>query len=529
MRVISRSLCFAACFLALCVMLSLGCRFGGKFPPGDDVGSPPAIQSGMIQGVVTASGPLSISPSRFTILTQQTEAASQTLIASADVWLQEDFSNQTQTSASGVFTLQDIPLEKKYRVVAKFISGGKVHKVRSTEITLSSQNPVQGVGSMSLREATNTVKGILRDSNGNPIRNATITVWGEPVTPDEFGRYETPAIPGVDPIEEIIITGIEGIGSATIVAAFSSDGSTILETEMPPAGVTNALPQGVLKKESFNKSFVQPGNDEGFWVFYWDPDTGEAANAVVTWSVTQGTFVPETGNPPNSLVNKFKDDFPSLDYSQVHTKGIKWTAPATNTYSLITAKVQDPKGSSAELNLLITVGAGQSQPPGNLPPAANIIASNVVYAGEDLALTVEAVDPDLPFGFYWSDSPAIGHFNNRGDSSTLWTAPNSSGTFEISCKVLDYKGAFVIVQHSVQVLPIVSTGKGTIIGKVIDHQTRSGIEGALIVLKGTGFRTVSIADGSFTLSDIPPGTYDLIIMRDDFIYKTYPGIVVTGL
>ncbi len=72
---------------------------------------------------------------------------------------------------------------------------------------------------------------------------------------------------------------------------------------------------------------------------------------------------------------------------------------------------------------------------------------------------------------------------------------------------------------------------GTLCGTVRDATTNSPISQAGIFLRTTtgaftGFSTGTALDGSFCLSDVPAGTYDIAVLRDDYVVAYLRGVVV---
>jgi TonB-dependent receptor len=72
-----------------------------------------------------------------------------------------------------------------------------------------------------------------------------------------------------------------------------------------------------------------------------------------------------------------------------------------------------------------------------------------------------------------------------------------------------------------------ATGRGTIVGTVIDASTSYPVVGAMIEVVGQKLRAESDIDGKFRLP-APPGTYDLRISADLYRTKVVTGVVVTA-
>ena len=56
---------------------------------------------------------------------------------------------------------------------------------------------------------------------------------------------------------------------------------------------------------------------------------------------------------------------------------------------------------------------------------------------------------------------------------------------------------------------------GSVAGTVLDGTTGKYLEGAEVLLQGTAFETATSRDGSFNLTNVPPGAYKVIV--------NYPG------
>ncbi len=61
---------------------------------------------------------------------------------------------------------------------------------------------------------------------------------------------------------------------------------------------------------------------------------------------------------------------------------------------------------------------------------------------------------------------------------------------------------------------------GTIKGKVFDKDTKEGLPGANVTIKGTSTGTASDLNGAFTLPSVPPGTYTLQVSYVGYLPKT---------
>ena len=81
-------------------------------------------------------------------------------------------------------------------------------------------------------------------------------------------------------------------------------------------------------------------------------------------------------------------------------------------------------------------------------------------------------------------------------------------------------------------LLVTSAGAGTLCGTVRDATTNDPVGQVGVFLRQTtgaytGFSTGTALDGTFCLSNVPAGTYDLEVLRDDFVVAYLRGVVVT--
>ncbi len=70
-------------------------------------------------------------------------------------------------------------------------------------------------------------------------------------------------------------------------------------------------------------------------------------------------------------------------------------------------------------------------------------------------------------------------------------------------------------------------GAAVITGAVTDHQTDSGVDGAIVLLRGTLLRVRSSEHGQFRLAAVPPGTYTLVVFALGYASDSLSGVRVT--
>ncbi|MBF0544270.1 MAG: carboxypeptidase regulatory-like domain-containing protein [Candidatus Riflebacteria bacterium] len=183
--------------------------------------------------------------------------------------------------------------------------------------------------------------------------------------------------------------------------------------------------------------------------------------------------------------------------------------------------------SNAYGNFPNDLGLGEGSGIGKI--ALSIIGSNTVLVNGTIVLEAVPVDPNgnLSFVFDWSVNPAQGLFSTTKLGKTVWTAPSATGTFDFTCAATNSSGGSGKATHQVTVVSDVPSGSPrTISGKVRDQSTDAPINGASVVIFGTGRSTITDSQGWFEFLDVPPGTYTLIATRDGYKEQRFTGIVV---
>jgi hypothetical protein len=69
---------------------------------------------------------------------------------------------------------------------------------------------------------------------------------------------------------------------------------------------------------------------------------------------------------------------------------------------------------------------------------------------------------------------------------------------------------------------------GTIAGTVTDGETGGPLATVQIFLQGTQFGSLSTSTGTFTLNNIPPGTYTVIAQRIGYTEARQTGVTVSA-
>ena len=84
---------------------------------------------------------------------------------------------------------------------------------------------------------------------------------------------------------------------------------------------------------------------------------------------------------------------------------------------------------------------------------------------------------------------------------------------------------FIVMMHSFAVF---AADHGSISGKVFDKVSGEALPGANVYIEGTAFGTATSLDGSYTLSKIPAGDYDLQIRYIGYTLKSIPMTIEAG-
>jgi methionine-rich copper-binding protein CopC len=320
------------------VVFYLGCGGGGGGGGGLNPLAPTQTTT-RITGTITA--PDNISTNIATGVSPSILAAAG--IANAEVYLESNPSIRAVTDSTGKFELSNVPVGQ-YRIIAKYQRAGITYKTRSNEVAISTSNPIGQVGNLLVVAATNQLRGVLKDSQGNPIINAQLTLWGETFRTNALGEYESPMMPaGVQATIVILATGYQ---QTTVDTTFNSPLPLVFRTTMVKTSETNRPPviavQNVVYKTTargmvnLSASAVDP--DKHTMTYLWTASLGQLAT------------------PTDGL-------------------SVVWTAPDQNGVATITFTARDSQGLVSQIDTPITVEGGNND---TTPPA---VAAVVPSAG----------------------------------------------------------------------------------------------------------------------------------------------------
>ncbi|MFZ2957448.1 MAG: carboxypeptidase regulatory-like domain-containing protein [Candidatus Ozemobacteraceae bacterium] len=444
-------------FLMVAISCSVGCRNSG-YGNFDNASPEGSGGTGIINGSVTASG-------AFAVSVRLPGLRGAVKIASAAVWLQENFNISSNSDANGDFTLSGISLGNNHRVIARFQlrdSAGNLttYKIRSPELSVTDTEPVRSDVDLDLQVASNTVAGILRDTQGNPIPFATLLLWGEPFHTDGEGRFLAPPLPPPTATEttvETIIVTVPGYSGDPITTSFGAPGTVFVEATMQKTAESNKPPRIMLFRDPSEKS-VAAGGKMTLWAVYFDLDGAAEDLQPLNWEISEGTGASSSTSLPVSL--KLAVDLFTFGISadKILVEALSFTAPMEEGYQAITARVRDAAGAEGKVTLKVPV-ANPLGPlprfPVNRPPVPSVNATGTAPTGSTVVLEALPNDPDGNYGmaFAWSVTPAEGAFSTTRAGRTVWTVPLATGTYEFTCLVTDSAGLSGRAKHFLVVYP----------------------------------------------------------------------------
>lgn len=252
--------------------------------------------------------------------------------------------------------------------------------------------------------------------------NAGATVWVagtsfSAVTTDS-GEYTIAGIP-VGSAYTVMATRA-GYTVATAGGLAVSAGSTTAVPAMEIAPTDNQSPQ--ITTLAATPASVPAGMASRLDVSASDID-GDALT--YAWSAGEGTL----SSPPTG-------------------SSVRWTAPPTGGFYIVTVVVSDGRGGAAAGAVAVEVTA---ETPNRAPVITEMTPNNTpdVEKGQSIAVAATAADPDGDdLTYLWSST---GGTLTGGGATVTWTAPQLAGTYAISCIVSDGRGGMAQASIAVTV------------------------------------------------------------------------------
>ncbi|MFZ2959450.1 MAG: carboxypeptidase regulatory-like domain-containing protein [Candidatus Ozemobacteraceae bacterium] len=439
MKYVSALCCWT--FLMIIISSVAGCHqdgygnFGGSITPIDG-----SEEIGIISGSATVS-----------ILDPALRDVVKNSLTS--VWLQENFATASDTDGNGSFIFKGVSFGNIHRVVARFRfrdNAGKIttYKARSAELSVTIEKPVLRDVNLNLQLANNTVSGILRDTQENPISFATLILWGEPFLTDEFGRFDAPLLPpsaATGTVVETITVKVPGFSEYLFKTTLGLPETTFVEVTAPRDNEQNKPPCILLFRDP-SEGAVSAGGKTTLWAVFFDHDSSSADLKARNWDISDGTGASSSTSLPTSLKDAVDQFTAGISADKIGVEALLWTAPYEEGYQAITVRVRDSAGAEGGVTLKVPVANPLAPLPPmsvNRPPVPTVVATGTLPSGLSVALEALPNDPDGNFGmvFAWSVKPAEGTFSTTRAGRTVWTAPLATGTYEFTCIVTDPAGA----------------------------------------------------------------------------------------
>jgi hypothetical protein len=180
-----------------------------------------------------------------------------------------------------------------------------------------------------------------------------------------------------------------------------------------------------------------------------------------------------------------------------------WTAPDSPGSYSISCTVVDGAGASDNADIAIEVINTE-------PVIISFTADNTTTSpGGTVSLTCTVEDDDediLTYSWECTD----GNFDPNGSTAT-WTAPDSPGTYSISCTVVDGAGGSDAATIAIEVIPVSGVG---VSGKVLNAVDQSPVANVSVTISGQTGTTDT--DGNYTILNVGPGDHDVAGASDGF-------------
>jgi len=347
-----------------------------------------------------------------------------------EVFLESRPDVKTLSDTSGQFILTQVPAGT-HRVIARYQQSDKTYRARSLVLSATGEAKDLNAGDLLMGLAVNRIRGILKDSQGNPLAYIPMTLWGETFYSNSQGIFETPLMPANS--EGVLSILSPYFNPQEIDLEFSSPNSPFIETVLVTPGQANHPPKVRVVPDSFS---IQAGMTLSLKAYAQDPD-GDQLN--YAWSASNGIL--STGSNPLFA---------------------NWTAPAHGTIATVSVSVQDPGGLTSKYSLGLSILGGEpdTTPPlviGRypLPDAVGIPLNAVVSVTFNEAIDASTLDGGSFFirqaDILVSGTISIGENNTLGvftPASNL--VSNSTYTVFLFQSVKDASGNAIIASDSWQ-------------------------------------------------------------------------------
>ncbi|MBF0408030.1 MAG: IPT/TIG domain-containing protein [Candidatus Riflebacteria bacterium] len=472
----------AYCILFLFLAFMKGCGGGGG--SGETVSAPviDKVSGGVISGTIYASGiSVSLKNSDQTNASESVPAGQ--AIASAEVWLQELPEIKVQSDSSGKFVITGVPVDKTFRVIARFITSesGITMIMQSKPVTLSTSQPTAEIGEITLQPGTKVVSGILKDADGKPLPNATMSLWGITFTSDSEGKFTTPPLPESVESDEVTVKSgtLEDIKFSLYF--LSGAAPSFVELSVPTEGGNNFPP--IIFISSAPESV--PANTEvELHAEIYDPDEMDKTFFKPSWNVTDGIII-KTGDPASII----------------------WKTPTENGLATVSVSVTDSRGGKGSIHAGFPIG-------GSLLPVIRISSVNPTSGSAGIPVKITGT------GFGTKTASSLVSFNGALAEVLSWSenvietkvpADAKTGLLLISnADTEKTAGIFTIPDVSVTSLYPTSGAPGTVV-KISGTGFGISSESSFISFNGKIAQITSWSDNEF-LATVPPQTTSGLVL-----------------
>ncbi|OGK07198.1 MAG: hypothetical protein A2W80_11975 [Candidatus Riflebacteria bacterium GWC2_50_8] len=313
-------------------------------------------------------------------------------VVGAEAWIEglaNDPAFHTTTDASGTYLFRNVP-PGAHRVVVKLAGSGGllIMKNRSNEFQNINSGGSATVHDLILKTASNFVTGQLRDTDGNFLPAGTVcTLWGEPFTVLESGRFVSPPLPPEVTEAQVVVVLPGGGSTAVFSAPFISDVVPVfLELNVrTTASGGNNHPGAYLVAWSGSQitSKVMPGGQLRIKATVFDPDAADLSRLTTQWSKTRGALA--SGS------------------SQLETI---WTAPSYVGLATISVVVSDPQGATGRASLPVLVGIDRPEQADTSKPGVSL-ACDQEEVQDSATFIVRVIFSEPVSGFAASDITVV--------------------------------------------------------------------------------------------------------------------------
>ncbi|MCJ7790223.1 MAG: hypothetical protein MUP69_08595, partial [Candidatus Atribacteria bacterium] len=396
-----------------------------------------------------------------------------------------------------------------------------------------------------------------RPNGGSGFEAKFKLIYGFPGSGNMGGVFKTKVVtlPNVSPPNDPL--GYTGQGQVTVDREFISGASTIVFRVERELAQDNHV---AFKKESIVLLTGETPPIEGGDQL---PDTDELEEATL---IQPGTYTGNLGEE-NEEGRRDNYDYYSIDLEEGQQIALQLTIPANASYviSLLTPTTHYNRGSvttqggmktldyvadstgtwyikiyrssgEGEYQLLVNTSGNDTEEQDNNPPVINSLnaSQNSVEVNQSVTIICSASDQDIEtFTFRWSVN---GEIIEEESSSLSWRAPDTAGTYNITCTVSDSRGGEDSESVSIAVTEL-SNGDNDNIGEVnyrieittgsriaagtdanvyITMYDKNGHNSGEILLDNPGVNDFEIGDtNTFSVTAINIENLDYIIIRHD--------------